>query len=201
MILPPTSRLALAGAAGLLLTVLATSQAHEAHHPPPASASAAAVRVRLVDVPLTTHENRPYRLAEAARNSQLVVIGFAYTNCTSFCPLTSALLARVHEKSREQPGRPVQILTITVDPDRDTPERLAAQARLHAGSPQWLWLTGTRNNVHATLRGLGAYTPNYEDHPAMLLVGDPQRGQWIRLNGLPDPELVAEQLARLHATR
>ena len=51
------------------------------------------------------------------------------------------------------------------------------------------------------LTGLGAYTPEFEDHPIMFLVGDPKRGTWTRLFGFPDPAKIVAEIDQLAAER
>ena len=51
------------------------------------------------------------------------------------------------------------------------------------------------------LDGLGAYTPNFEDHAAMVLVGDGASGDWSRFFGFPNPDRIMQQVGLLEAAR
>ena len=66
---------------------------------------------------------------------------------------------------------------------------------MHNVKPGWLWLTGQKMVVDKVLKGLGAYTPAFEDQPAMVLVGDGQTGEWYRFYGFPNPDQITEKLA------
>ena len=80
-----------------------------------------------------------------------------------------------------------------MDPGRDTPARLKAYAARHHAKPGWTWLTGGRGTVEQVLRGMGAYTPSFADHPPMVLVGD-GAGGWTRLNGFPSQAAIVAQV-------
>ena len=51
------------------------------------------------------------------------------------------------------------------------------------------------------LDGLGAYSPNFSDHPAMVLVGDARTGEWSRFFGFPSPDRLMKQVNALRAAR
>ncbi len=92
-------------------------------------------------------------------------------------------------------------MSVSVDPARDTPPRLLAYANKWKASPGWSFLTGSRSDVTAVLKGVGAYTPSITDHPPMFLVGDGKAGQWVRLNGFPEVEQLLKQVDALASAR
>lgn len=75
------------------------------------------------------------------------VVSFIFTNCTGVCPLITARMALLRDSlaSAGLLGRKVRLVSITVDPARDTPEVLARYAETFGGSPpdEWAFLTGT----------------------------------------------------------
>ena len=179
---------------GLMAALLTATPvlAHEAHLHTPAGQVRAMARVSVPDVPLDTQAGRRITLPDLV-GDRIVVIDFVYTSCTTFCPVASSIMDRVRDRLGERLGRDVVLVSITVDPVRDTPQRLAAYASRFVSSESWHWLTGDKRNVDAVLKGFGAYSPNFEDHPALVLVGHPRSAVWTRLNGLPDPDLILSQ--------
>ena len=81
------------------------------------------------------------------------------------------------------------------------PKRLKAYSKIHKARPGWIWLTGNKRTMDKVLDGLGAYSPRFEDHAAMVLIGDGQDGQWSRLYGFPKPERIMGQINALQAAR
>jgi len=80
---------------------------------------------------------------------QTVLLFFGYANCPDICPTTMAQLSEVVRQLGE-PGRNVRILFVSVDPHRDTPERL--QAYVNAFNDQAIGLTGTEPQIAALAR-------------------------------------------------
>ena len=78
---------------------------------------------------------------------RIVVINFAYTTCTTVCPVSSASLAQVQGQLGDRIGRDVGLVTVTVDPLRDTLARLKAYAGSVGAGAGWTWLTGPKPQV------------------------------------------------------
>jgi protein SCO1 len=89
----------------------------------------------VTDVHLTDSLGRPFTMNELQGKPSLVFFGF--THCPDVCPTTLAKLAQVR-KAAAIPG--LQVLFVTVDPQRDTPEAVGRYA--HAFDPDFIGLTG-----------------------------------------------------------
>jgi len=75
------------------------------------------------------------------------IANFVYTDCRETCPLQSAHLARLQAELRGEPD--LRLVSITVDPEHDTPEVLAEYAARYRADPErWLFLTGPREVIH-----------------------------------------------------
>jgi protein SCO1/2 len=85
-------------------------------------------------------------------------------------------------------------VSITIDPLRDTPQRLREYAGRYEAREGWAWLTGAKPDVDGVLKGFGAYAARFEDHPAMVMIGDARGGPWTRFFGFPS---VDELMARI----
>jgi protein SCO1 len=185
-------------AAGFLAAgALGVAQAHEEHsqHAAPAPAPSAA-KVVLRAEPLVDTSGKRVGLAKDVIGNRIAVVNFIYTNCTTVCPVSSATFQQLQGKLGAALGKEVVLVSISVDPLRDTPERLRDFSGRYEARAGWTWLTGAKPDVDAVLKGFGAYTPNFEDHSAMVLVGD--ASGWTRFNGFPS---VDQLLARVQALR
>jgi protein SCO1/2 len=132
---------------------------------------------------------------------KIVVMDFVFTTCTNVCPILSAVLGQVQRNLGDRLGDEVVIVSVTVDPIRDTPERLKVYSAKHRAGEGWIWLTGPKSGVEDVLIGVGAYSVNFEDHPSMALVRDGRTGQWSRFFGFPGPDRIMEQVNALAAAR
>jgi protein SCO1/2 len=157
--------------------------------------------VDLKDLTLLDQQGREVRFVSDVIGDRIVVMDFVYTSCTTVCPVLSAVFGQLQERLGDRLGDDVALVSVSVDPTRDTPERLKAYADNLNARAGWLWLTGPKTSVDEVLDGLGAYSPNFEDHPAMVLVGDGRSGQWSRFFGFPSPDRLIEQVDALQAAR
>jgi protein SCO1 len=179
-------------------TALLPARAHDTHsHGAAPAAALGSAKVVLSDKPVLDQTGRIVRVAHDVIGERIAVVNFVYTTCTTVCPVTSATFAQLQARLGAALGKEVVLISISVDPLRDTPERLREYAARHGARAGWTWLTGAKREVDDVLKGFGAYTPNFEDHPAMVLVGG-ARGGWTRFFGFPS---VDELLARVDAAR
>jgi protein SCO1/2 len=180
--------------------------AHDEHHhaasaAAPGTTSAAApstTKVVLRDVPLVDATGKRLRLAQDVIGERIAVVNFIYTSCTTVCPVSSATFQQLQQRlAASSLGKEVVLVSITVDPLRDTPQRLREYAGRYEAREGWVWLTGTKPDVDSVLKGFGAYSSRFEDHPLMVLIGDARGGPWTRFFGFPS---VDELLARIDTT-
>lgn len=159
------------------------------------------LQLRIPDITVTTHSGETRGLASELVGERVVVMDFVYTSCTTVCPVVSAIMAQVQAKLGDRLGREVALLSISVDPQRDTPARLRETAASHAARAGWTWITGRQRDIDQLLKALGTYTPNFEDHPSVVMVGDGASGTWTRLYGFPEPARIVGLVEQRIAAR
>lgn len=157
--------------------------------------------ITLPDTMLVNQNGENVRLDSDVVAGRIAVIDFVYTSCTTVCPVLSAILGQVQRSLDERIGSEIMLVSISVDPVRDTPARLQAYAGKFRAGDGWVWLTGDKQAVDGVLKDLGAYTPNFEDHPSMILVGDASSGAWSRFLGFPRAEQIVAKVDDLTAAR
>lgn len=130
------------------------------------------------DIRLTGHDGTPRTLADFKGKAVVVFFGFAH--CPDVCPTTLAKLAGV-VKALGPEGERVQVLLVTVDPERDTAEVL--KQYVTAFNPTFLGLTGSTDDIARTAKDFrviyqkqaGSSPDNYSvDHSAGIYVFDPK---------------------------
>ena len=189
---------------GLILNPVAADEAdpHAQHRKMAQQKSAASQdRIVLPDTVLITQHGDERRLDSDIVDGRIVIIDFVYTTCTTVCPVLSAILSQVQGQLGGRVGNEVLLVSISVDPVRDTPARLKAYADKMRAGDGWVWLTGDKQAVDGVLEQLGAYSPNFEDHPSMVLVGDAESGDWVRYLGFPNASQIVAKVDQLSAAR
>ena len=157
--------------------------------------------IDLRDQWLVDQNGRDLKFVSDVVGDNIVVMDFVYTTCTTICPVLSALFTQVQSQLGDAVGDEVTLVSMSVDPVRDTPQRLKAYSAKHRAGEGWLWLTGEKGDVEDVLTGLGAYTPSFEDHPSMVLIGDGRTGEWKRLFGFPKPDRIVQIVNELREQR
>jgi len=98
---------------------------------------------------LTDQRGQPFGSRELA--GKVWVADFIFTSCQAACPLLSERMAEVGKRARHL-GPDFHLVSISVDPERDTPERLAAYAARYGANPiSWSFLTGPEQAIQATV--------------------------------------------------
>lgn len=165
------------------------------------SAEQANVDVQLLDLELVTQNSRRVKFKSEVIADKLVVMTFIYTSCTTICPVYNAIFTQLQDLLGDRLGKEVILVTLTLDPTRDVPQRMKKVAKKYRAKPGWIYLTGTKQNVDQVLRGLDAYFADFVEHPPMTLVGDGKTGTWRRFNGYPRPEHLLTMIDDLKAER
>jgi protein SCO1/2 len=104
------------------------------------------------DMALQDTDGKPHTLSDY--KGKVVVVFFGYTQCPDVCPTSMATLGEAMEQLGDDAGK-VQVLMISVDPERDTPEIL--KAYVSAFNPDFVGLRGTPDELSATAKSFKAY--------------------------------------------
>jgi protein SCO1/2 len=120
------------------------------------------------------------------QDTRPVFLNFIYTTCTTVCPVMSQVFAQLQEvlgKDRDK----VLLISVSIDPDYDTPERLAVYARQFDASPQWRFYTGTADASIAVQKAFGVYTRDRMSHPVATFYRPAPDRAWVRIDGFATP--------------
>ena len=103
--------------------------------------------------PFQLVDERGQVFTEQALRGQVTIVSFLFTRCDTICPVTTMKMAGVQEKTFDV-GSKVKLVSFSVDPAYDTPERLAAYATRYRADPtRWRFVTGPADTVHALVEG------------------------------------------------
>ncbi len=137
------------------------------------------------DAVLTDQNGQSVHFLELVKD-RIVVVNFIFTSCTTVCSPMGANFAALQQKLGDRDG--VRLISVSIDPTTDTPQRLKSWSERFHARPGWTLLTGPKNDVDALLKALGVYTPNRFSHAPVALVGRDAAGPWERVNGLLAPD-------------
>jgi protein SCO1/2 len=149
------------------------------------------------NVTLQDHNGRNVRFYDDLLRGKIVAINFVYTTCTDICPLDTAQLRRVQELLGSHAGRDVFMYSISINPERDTPQALRRFMQTYDVGPGWTFLTGSPADIALLQRRLGITPADPNDlrsHNTSVIVGNETTGQWIRRSAYENPQNLVELL-------
>ena len=151
------------------------------------------------NVLLRTQSGAAVRFYDDVLKGRVVTINFFFTTCTTICPRTTANLVKVQDALGASLGRDVMMISITVDPNTDTPPVLERYARAHGARPGWFFLTGSQKDIDQVRRHLGVNRDGGDktQHTGMLSYGNEATGQSAATPAMADPAQIARSVLRL----
>jgi cytochrome oxidase Cu insertion factor (SCO1/SenC/PrrC family) len=101
----------------------------------------------------------------------------------------------IQERFRDRMGKDLHLLSISVDPTRDTVATLKAFARRNGAGPGWYFLTGRKENVELALHKFGQKVDSPDNHSNLFMVGNDATGLWKKAMGLAPAEDLIQVIA------
>lgn len=179
------------------------AQEHEHHHHEAESKPGygrTTASYRLPEVALVRSDGSKVSFSKEIDDGKPVVLNFVYTTCTAVCPILSQTFAGFQAKLGPERQK-LRMVSISIDPEQDTPERLAEYAKRYDAGAQWLHYTGTVEASVKLQKAFNAYFGDKMHHrPAIFLRAAPG-ASWVRLDGFVTPDDLLKEYRQLVAAR
>ncbi len=111
-----------------------------------------------------------------------VILNFIFTSCGAICPVMSKTFSQVQADLGPERDA-VRMVSISIDPEEDTPAVLKAYAGKYGAGPQWQMLTGSLADSIAVQRAFNVYRGNIMDHQPVTFLRASSGQSWVRLDG------------------
>jgi protein SCO1 len=155
-------------------------------------------RVAIPDVSLVNQDGQRVRFRSDLVKGKIVAVNFIFTSCKGICPPMGANFASLQERLGDRVGNGVELISVSVDPQIDTPQRLDAWRKALGGDRGWTLVTGEKQDVDLLLKEMQVFAADKSNHSPFILLGDEGAGKWTRVHGLTAPERLAEMIAGMH---
>ncbi len=156
------------------------------------------------NVALTTHEGKTVRFYDDLLKDKLVVLNLMYADCDGICPVITQHLVEAQKILNDRGhrvGRDLFFYSITVKPEKDTPQALRDYAEMHHVGPGWTFLTGKPADIELLRQKLGYVDPDPKidkdksQHSGIIRYGNEARSLWGACQGNAKPEWIAEEIS------
>jgi cytochrome oxidase Cu insertion factor (SCO1/SenC/PrrC family) len=141
------------------------------------------------DVRVFDQEGKQRRFYSDLVKGNTVAINFIFTTCTTVCPQLTATFRKVQQDLSGDALR-TQLISISVDPTTDTPERLHEFATKFRAGPGWTFVTGGKSEIDSLLQALGAEVSAKNNHSSIIIIGNDVTGNWTRTSGISSPTAI-----------
>jgi protein SCO1 len=185
-------------AAGLLVSSFGSSadeapaDPHAHHHmmmqaPPPVARSTATYVAP--DVTLVRSDGARVSFSHEIDDGRPVLLDFIYTTCTTICPVLSQTFAEVQKRLGADAAK-VKMVSVSIDPEEDTPTRLVEYAKRYHAGDQWSFYTGSVQASVQVQRAFDVYRGDKMNHSPVTLYRPAPGQPWVRLDGFATPDAV-----------
>lgn len=147
---------------------------------------------KIPNVMVATQDGRKTELSEVLDHTGPTIVNFIFTTCTTICPIMTAIISKVHATiGHTSPN--LRFVSISIDPEQDSPKVLAEYAKKYKAGNNWQFLTGGLAEIQLIQSAFNAYNGDKMNHASLTLMRLSNNSNWIRLEGFANAsELINE---------
>ena len=155
------------------------------------------------NVEVKTQDGQTLRFYDDVMKGKILLINFFFTNCDAVCPLATANLVRVQELLGERMDNEIRMVSISLQPEHDTPEVMAAYAKIYGVGPGWMFLTGKPDDIELLRHRLGfwdidpAVDADPEQHIGTVRIANEPKHRWAMSPALLNPPAIVRAVDRV----
>lgn len=144
------------------------------------------------DIWLVRDDGQKVLLARELDDGRPLVLNFIYTTCPGICPLMSQVFSQFQSLLGAEREK-VHMVSISIDPEQDTPARLREYAKRFSAGSQWRHYTGTVSASIAAQKAFNAYNGDKMSHDPLTLMRAAPGKAWVRIDGFATPDDLLQQ--------
>jgi protein SCO1 len=177
----------------LLSTRILYAHEDESHDKMSAELKRTEMAVTLPKVQMIRQDAKKVQLQNELGDGRVVVLSFIYTTCNAICPMTSHTIAKLQTKLGKDLAR-VHLVSISIDPEQDTPKRLADYAQHYNAGKAWDHYTGVEDASISVQKSLDAYRGDKMNHVPTTFIWRGKGEKWVRIDGFASADDLAHEV-------
>jgi protein SCO1 len=134
----------------------------------------------LPDIVLVSSTGKKTSLTKELDNDSTIILNFIFTTCTAVCPIMSGTFATINKSLAD---KPVKMISISIDPEYDTPTALRAYSEKYHANDKWHFFTGTLADMITIQKAFNSFRGNKMNHLPNTFIRMPDKKTWLRING------------------
>jgi protein SCO1 len=140
-------------------------------------------KYKVPDVTLVNQEGERVHLKSLLEGDKPVILDFIYGTCTTICPVLSIGFSHFQKQLGADVVN-VRLVSISIDPDNDTPQVMKEYLARYNAREGWDFLSGKREDVILVMKAFDAYVVNKMNHYPLTILHAPGSKHWIRITEL-----------------
>lgn len=149
------------------------------------------------DVKLVNENGKSVPLLEVMDDRSPILLNFIFTTCTTICPLMTSTFQQVQEILVQNQKR-VRMVSISIDPENDSPAKLKEYAAKYKAGAQWTFLTGSLESSLQVQKAFGVFAGEKMNHkPITFLKEAGSDSRWVRIEGLAEASQIVDEYNKL----
>jgi protein SCO1/2 len=152
------------------------------------------------DVKLVREDGKTVSLSDELNDGHPVVMNFVFTTCQAICPVTSKVFSQLQDKLGSNPDK-VHLVSISIDPEHDTPPVLRTYAKKYGAGKDWQFYTGTVAASIATQKAFDVYRGDKMNHIPVTLLRTAHGKHWVRIEGFASADQLLHEFNELVAEK
>ena len=169
------------------------------HHQMMMGTKSRMVDYQIPQIQLVREDGKQVSLTDELNDGRPLILNFIYTTCTTICPLTSQTFAELQEKLGSERDR-IHMVSISIDPEQDTPEILTKYALKFGAGSQWQFYTGTMEASVAAQRAFDVFRGSKMKHSPVTFIRPAEGGSWLRIDGFAKVDELMHSLGMMNHT-
>lgn len=147
----------------------------------------------LPDLKLLKKNGEKISVSELFDKDKTVMVNFIFTTCNTICPIMSGTFSQV-DKELDKLDQNFELISISIDPEFDTPRELQRYAKVINASEKWKFITGSREAIVQLQTAFGIYRGSKMNHEPITLIRKPNSQDWIRIDGFASAKALIQQV-------
>lgn len=148
------------------------------------------------DVVLVDANAGPVRLRELLASDDPVMLNFIFTTCSTICPVMVKVFSDVPSRLGAA-AKDLRMISISIDPENDTPAKLKSYAKSFGEGLRWRFLTGRLEDIKSVQVAFDSYRGDKMTHEPLTLMRHARSKSWVRIDGFANPDELRASTARL----
>lgn len=166
------------------------------HNPDAPSFTRSTATYDVPNVSMVRQDGKKISFLKELDDGRPVVMSFVFVSCSAICPMLTHVMSKLQSRL-EQDKQQAHLISISIDPESDTPAKLTEYAKKFGAEPGWDFYTGTREASLSLQKAFNTYRGDKMNHTAVILMRSKPGQPWLRVEGFLSADAVYQEYSAL----